>query len=74
MKKKLHESEIIGDYPELMMQSEWSTNLLTTYEDWKGSGVLKSMPMLEHMKAVILRDFPWHMISYLKKHSPNEVV
>jgi hypothetical protein len=52
---------------------ELEVDLLATYDDWKGSNKLVSCSMHNHMKQLIQRDYPWLLIGYLKKNSPNEV-
>jgi hypothetical protein len=73
MKNQRFDRETISEQPELEIVLTPSESLLISYDQWKGSGKLKSEPMLSHMKAMILKEFPWHLVDYLKTYSPEEV-
>lgn len=52
----------------------WRSFLLSSYDQWKGSNVLSSQSMTEHMKELISREYPWLLMDYIKQHSTDEVI
>lgn len=74
MKKQRIDPEITSEEQELEIASTPFDSLLTSYDQWKGSGKLKSESMLSHMKNLIHKDYRWLLVDYLKTYSPEEVM